>query len=440
MTYSEFLHNRVKAKQHTGFSPLFMPDHTLFDFQSDLVTWALFRGRAAIFADCGLGKSFMEITFAQNVMLKTNKPVLLLTPIAVGAQMIGEANKLNVEAKICRDGKVNGSHIVISNYERLHLFNPHDFGGIVCDESSILKNYSGATRKQVTEFCQHIQYRLLATATAAPNDYMELGTSAEALGVCRRVEMLATYFVHNSGDTGKWRLKKHSDKAAFWKWICTWARCVRKPSDLGFNDDGYNLPKLTMHQHVVGPERELAIGLSAQRAERRNTLEMRCEQVRYMADHDYPVLSFCHLNVEGDLLAKIIPGAIQVSGLDKEEAKEEKFKAFISGQIRVLVTKPRIAGFGLNFQHCAHQTYFPSHSYEELYQSVRRSWRFGQKENVDVDIITTHGEANVLSNLQRKIDISAKMFSKMVALMNDPENQKQISLHNNPITTPTWLA
>lgn len=355
--------------------------------------------------------------------------------------MAGEAYRLGVDARVCRDGNITSKpHVVITNYERLHLFNPSDFGGIVCDESSILKSYSGSTRQAVTDFCKSIPYRLLATATAAPNDYMELGTSAEALGVCRRTEMLATYFIHDSSDTGKWRLKKHAEKIAFWQWVCSWARAVRKPSDLGFSNEGYDLPELAMHQHIVGQERDLAIGLSAQRQERKDTINERVQQVAQLCNHDEPSLCFCHLNIEGDMIEDAISGAVQVSGSDKEGVKEEKFRAFINGQIRVLVTKPRIAGFGLNFQHCAHQTYFPSHSYEELYQSVRRSWRFGQTRPVDIDVVTSYGEANVVANLQRKVDQSALMFNKMVELMNSPEVASPINLHTNQTTIPSWLA
>jgi len=439
MDYVNFLERRQRAAGISGFDTCFMPSR-LFPFQQSLVEWAVAKGRAAVFADCGLGKSGIELAFAQNVVQHTNRHVLLLTPIAVGNQMAEEAKLVGVEAKVCREGIYHKTpHVVITNYERLHLFDRNKFAGIVCDESSVLKAHSGQTRQFVTEFCKPIPYRLLATATAAPNDYMELGTSAEALGVCRRTEMLATYFIHDSSDTGKWRLKKHAEKLAFWQWICSWARAVRKPSDLGFSNEGYDLPELAMHQHTVGTERDLAVGLAAQRAERKATIEDRIAKVANLCDHDEPSLCFCHLNQEGDMLTEAIRGAVQVSGSDKESVKEEKFKAFIKGQIRVLVTKPRIAGFGLNFQHCAHQTYFPSHSYEELYQSVRRSWRFGQQNPVDIDVVTSYGEANVVANLQRKVDQSAQMFDKMVQLMNSPAVKNPVNLHSNPTELPSWL-
>jgi len=435
--YEEFLGTKFKHHESVGFDA--EPSTDLFPFQRDLVIWALRRGRCAIFASTGLGKSRMQLTWAHHVAEHTGLPVLILAPLAVARQTVAEGAKVGLVVTLCRDASDVCPGINVTNYDRVHLFDASVFGGIVCDESSIIKCYSGQMRHAVTEFCKPIPYRLLATATAAPNDYMELGTSAEALGVCRRTEMLATYFIHDSSDTGKWRLKKHAEKLAFWQWICSWARAVRKPSDLGFSNEGYDLPELAMHQHTVGNERDLAIGLAAQRAERKATIEDRIAKVANLCDHDEPSLCFCHLNQEGDMLTEAIRGAVQVSGSDKESVKEEKFRAFIKGQIRVLVTKPRIAGFGLNFQHCAHQTYFPSHSYEELYQSVRRSWRFGQQNPVDIDVVTSYGEANVVANLQRKVDQSAQMFDKMVQLMNSPAVKNPVNLHSNPTELPSWL-
>lgn len=423
--YKLFLANRNKGKADAGFDPDFMPD-SLFGFQKSLVEWSCRKGRSAIFADCGLGKTRTQLTWAQNVIRRENKPVLVLTPLAVGPQTISEAEQIGVYSSICRDGKHGGKPaVVVANYERLHYFNPSDFSGIVCDESSILKNYAGKIREDVTEFVRRIKYRLLCTATPAPNDYMELGTSSEALGVLRRVEMLAQYFVHDGGDTGKWRIKGHAAKGVFWKWVSTWAKACRMPSDLGFSDDGYSLPPMTTNEHVVESEipagdmlfKMNAVTLDEQREERKRTIKERCEKVAELVNTREPALCFVHMNDESAMLKRMIADSIEISGSDCDEEKEEKFNAFTSGHARVLVTKPKIAGVGLNFQHCAHQTYFPSHSFEQMYQGVRRSWRFGQKRPVTIDIVTSQGESGVMKNLERKMNQYEEMFKILVGLM-----------------------
>jgi len=445
--YRVFLERKTHLGNQSGFAPLFMPDF-LFPFQRALITWAIEKGRAAIFADCGLGKTQMQLVWAQNVVEKTCKPVLILTPLSVGAQTIREAAKFGIEAKQSRDGTV-AAPITVTNYQQLHKFDWQQFGGVVCDESSILKNFDGAIKGQVTDFMRKLPYRLLCTATAAPNDYIELGTSSEALGELRRVEMMAHFFNHDGGDTSKWRLKKHAAKGAFWQWICTWARAVRRPEDIGFPGEDYILPKLTTIEHIVtasAPNPDFlfdmpAVGLDEQRKERRRTINERCEMAASLITAtDKPALAWCHLNEEGNLISKLIPDAVEVCGADSDEYKEETFEAFCAGKIRVIVTKPSIAGMGLNFQHCAHQTFFPSHSFEQWYQSIRRSWRFGQKQPVRIDVISSSGESGVLNNMKRKSDQADAMFAKMVELLNHEIKIEKHKPHTTQLNTPSWLS
>jgi hypothetical protein len=460
--YQDFLAEKTHLGGDFGFDPLWMPDF-LFDFQRSIIEWSLRKGRAAIFADCGLGKTPMQLVWAENVARHERKPVLILTPLAVSAQTLREAGKFSIEAGRSADGTPH-PNITITNYERLCHFNPKDFAGVVCDESSILKNYDGATKAIVTEFMRTLPYRLLCTATASPNDYTELGTSSEALGYMGHMDMLG-YFFRNEQNTikpviyrhrgqsfqrleerAKWRFKYHAEQP-FWRWVCSWARALRRPSDLGYPDDGFDLPPLIEQQTVIDCERPMdgklfvlpAVGLREQREERRITITERCEAVAAKVAHDQPALVWCHLNQEGDLLEKLIPGAVQVKGSQSDEEKEERLLAFANGEARVLVTKPRIGGFGLNLQHCAHITFFPSHSYEQYYQGIRRCWRFGQTRPVVVDLITTEGELEVLKNLQRKAAAADRMFSELVAHMNDELHLRSDNPYTQQERIPPWL-
>lgn len=455
MTLTQLIEKKRHAYEDAGFNPVFMPDQ-LFDFQRALVDWAVRKGRAAIFADCGLGKSAMQMTFAQNVVQKTNGRVLVLTPLAVAPQMVEEAAKFGIEATRSNDGKVSGK-IVVTNYERLHHFNPADFVGCVCDESSILKNCDGVTKAQVTDFARKMSYRLLCTATPSPNDLIELGTSSEALGDMGFNDMLTTFFkkdqdrkTHSRKDefrSGVWRFRGHAEKH-FFHWVCSWARAVRKPSDLGFSDKTFELPQLITRETVVRNDEPLegmlftmpAVGLQEQRQERRRTLEMRCEAAANAINaHDKAAVAWCYLNDESAALKSAISDSVEVSGSDSMEEKEEAFMGFAKGQIRVLVTKPEIAGFGLNWQHCAHQTFFPSHSFEQFHQAIRRSWRFGQKNPVTVDIITSEGERGVLANLIRKAEQAETLFANLVSLMGEANTFKQAQTSTKPTLVPTWL-
>ncbi len=445
--YLEFLATKSKMVNDFGFAPSYVPDK-LFPFQKTLVEWATRMGRSAIFADCGLGKTFMQLTWAENVVQKTNGRVLILTPLSVSYQTVGEADKLGVEVSHRREGLRKKDRIVVTNYGRLHYFNPRDFVGVVCDESSILKNFNGKTRKAITDFMSGQQYRLLCTATAAPNDYMELGTSSEALGVMLQQSMLARFFTHDGGDTSKWRLKGHVKEHLFWQWICSWARAMRKPSDMGFDDNGFILPPLKTNTHIVedvepndGFLIEVpAVGLDAQRKDLRKTLEKRCALVADIANsHSAPVVCWTNLNCEADLLAKKINGAVNVQGSDTDERKESAFRGFSDGSIRVMITKPSIGGFGLNWQHCPNVTFFPSHSYEQYYQCVRRCWRFGQKNHVTVDMITTPAQENVLKNIEKKAKQSSIIFDRIVKLMREELSTTKEITYKNKEQIPAWL-
>jgi hypothetical protein len=474
LSYADFLERKSQSPSDGGFSPEWIPD-CLFEFQVRLVEWALRKGRAAIFADCGMGKTLMQLVWAENVRQHTGRSVLILTPLAVGAQTVSEGARFGIDCVRSRDGVVSsGSGIVVTNYEQLHRFSPSDFSGVVCDESSILKHFSGATQKHVTRFMSHLPYRLLCTATAAPNDYTELGTSSEALGELGYSDMLSRFFSQSqrtphrlndikAAETQKhtlrgihvgstaiapepWHLKPHAD-VAFWRWVCSWARACRYPSDMGCSDEGFVLPPLEERAHVVKAKTlpdgwlfdRVATGLQEEREERRRTLTERCEYVAELVNHDRPAVVWCHLNDEGNLLANLIPGARQVKGGDSDEEKENTFGAFADGRVRVLITKPKIGAWGLNWQHCAHVVTFASHSYEQYYQSVRRCWRFGQQHPVVVDVVSTEGEAGVRENMQRKADAARRMFSALVEHMHAAERIERKQRGAYPVETPAWL-
>jgi hypothetical protein len=452
--YESFLDNKRQAAGNHGFEPIVMPPW-LFDFQTELVRWATVKGKAAIFADCGLGKTPMQLVWAQNIVEHTNRPVLIVAPLSASAQTVREADKFNIACQRSSTGKHPGAaQIVVTNYERLHLFDSRDFAGMVCDESSILKNFDGVTKAAITEFMRLMPYRLLCTATAAPNDYIELGTSSECLGELGYTDMLGMFFKNDEGSSlsplshaTKWRFKPHAERH-FWRWMCSWARSLRKPSDLGFEDGPFQLPPLEVVVDTITSSRPLdgylfvvpAQSLQEQRLERRATLKDRCEAVARKADTKESFVAWCHLNDEADLLEQLIPDAKQVSGAQDDDEKEELFEAFRLGQLRALVTKPKIGAFGLNWQHCAHMSFFPSHSYEQYYQGVRRCWRFGQTRTVRVEVVTTSGEADVLGNLQRKADAADAMFREMVQHMHEAVTVERREMVSAPAMLPAWMG
>src|ERR1017187_658252 len=463
MNYAAFIERKSQLDELHGFEPSSLPDF-LFDFQRDLVLWALRKGRSAIFADCGLGKTPMQLVWADQVARHTDKPVLILTPLAVTYQTVAEAVKFGIDARRSVAGEITGP-IMVCNYDRLQHFKPDDFAGVVCDESSILKSFDGATRQAITSFMRKVPYRLLCTATAAPNDYIELGTSSEALGYLGYTDMLTRFFKNDQNtikpvlyrhagqnfqkldDAAKWRFKGHAE-LPFWQWVCSWARAVRRPSDLGYSDEAFVLPPLIERDHLVDvqslPNGMLfalpAVGLAEQRDERRRSIKERCERVAELVAGSEQALVWCHLNDEGDLLSQIIPDALQVSGQDSEDEKEAAFIAFATGEQRVLVTKPKIGAWGVNLQNCHHVTFFPSHSYEQYYQGVRRCWRYGQTQPVTVDIVTSEGEKSVLQNLQRKAKAADKMFSNLVHEMNHARSVDRRPHYDKLEIMPTWLS
>lgn len=475
--YSDFIFKKSQYYSDHGFEPLDIPDF-LFDYQKHLLTWSLMKGRGAMFADCGLGKTPMQLVWSNNVLRKTNKRVLILTPIAVGGQTIQEGNKFGIDLIRSRDGRINGTGIYVTNYEQLHKFNPNDFGAVVCDESSILKHFSGVTQKTVTRFMSKIPYRLLCTATASPNDYTELGTSSEALGYLGYSDMITRFFKLNdkkrsrmndvklaravkeantqsnyfqklsyrvSQQIEQYRLKGHAEEP-FWKWICSWARACRKPSDLGFSDEGFLLPKLIEKDHTIMPDRPAdgmlftvrALGLAQEREERRRTLNQRCEYVADLVNHKRPAVIWCHMNPEGKLLNEIIPDSVEVSGATSDEEREEIYLAFAKGEIKKLITKPKIGAWGMNWQHCHDTVTFASHSWEQYYQSIRRFWRFGQKHAVTVHRVATEGEKHIQANMNRKALATDKMFTELVKHMNDAMHIERKEYSLTP-TLPTWI-
>jgi hypothetical protein len=448
--YAEFLEAKAQLDAGDGFTPAWLPDW-LFGFQRELVAWALRQGRGALYADCGLGKTPMQLVWADNVHRHTGRPVLVMTPLAVSFQTELEAAKFGIDAAISRDGQVPAP-VTITNYERLEHFDAARFGGVVCDESSAIKAFDGQRRALVTEFLRTHRYRLLATATAAPNDHIELGTSSEALGYLGHMDMLARFFTNDAkarywGQSGTWRFKGHAEQP-FWRWVASWARAMRHPSDLGFDDDGFRLPPLQLRHHVVQtvlPREGMlfdlpASGLAEERDEARRTITQRCELAADLLADAKAAVAWCHLNAEGDQLERLIPGAVQVAGADHPDAKEEKLAAFARGEVRVLVTKPKIGAWGLNWQHCHRMAYFPSHSYEQYYQAVRRSWRFGQRHPVVVDLITTPGGEGILANLERKAAAADRMFDALVAHMRHAVDLRRGTPFDQQVEVPAWAA
>lgn len=454
MKYQEYLKHKQDYGSNSGFKPLWIPDF-LFDFQKFLTEWAIRKGRSALFEDCGLGKTPQQLVWAENIYRKTNKPVLILAPLAVSAQTIREGEKFGIECYRSMDGTVKGK-IIVTNYEKLHFFNHNDFSGVVCDESSILKSFDGTRRNEITQFMKKVPYRLLATATAAPNDYIELGTSSEALGYLGFMDMLNRFFKNDHNNIGlrrmfgqalTWRFKGHAE-LPFWRWVTSWARACRKPSDIGFNDNKFKLKNLKVIENLVQVEKPEdclfylpASNLPEQRKEKKRTIKERCEKVLELVgnNNESQTLIWCQLNDEGDYLEKIIPDSVQISGKDKDEKKELAFLDFANKGIKNLITKPKIGAWGMNWQNCNNIIYFPSHSYEQYYQAIRRCWRFGQKKNVTVNIVLTEGERKIMINLSRKSKAAIKMFDNLVAEMNNSINIKKIDKFKNKERIPQWL-
>lgn len=425
MKYESYLESKMESAPTSGMTAGPLPKK-LFPYQADLVKWTLKRGRAALFADTGMGKTFMQAAWAEQMTFHGR--VLILAPLAVGEQTVGEAKKLGIKINYRR--KDEGDAITITNYEMLEAFDVSKFAGIVLDESSILKAYSGRIRTALIEAFQKMPFRLACTATPSPNDYTELGNHSEFLGIKTRSEMLSEYFVHDMDKTQDWRLKGHAIEP-FWKWVSSWGAMIKKPSDLGYSDKGFNLPPLVMKEEIIpsnhsdfwkegflfAPD---AKTLSDQRASRRATMERRIEIAQKLAKGNESVLIWCELNDEGDLLEKVIKGSVQVSGADSLEDKTKRLLGFSEGDFRVLITKGKIAGFGMNWQHCHRMIFMgASHSHEQTYQAIRRCWRFGQKKPVEVTIICSENETSILQNLKRKEADAERMGEEMTKRVCD---------------------
>ena len=428
MNYKEFIKNKKHLLGSFGFKPNYIPD-IAFDFQREIITKACLKGRMAIFADTGLGKTLIQLSLAKNVVNHTNKKVLILTPLAVAFQFILEAEKMGIDdIEYSKDGK-HTKKIVICNYERLHYFNSKDFEGVICDESSILKNFNGKTKWAVTNFVKKIPYRFLSTATPAPNDYIEFGTSSEALGYLPYMDMLTKFFGNNENnvrpqDIGtKWYLKPHAANE-FFSWLNQWSITIKKPSDLGFKDDKYTLPNLIENKVFVKNEKNwvsdgqiqmfngIAKTMSEVREEQKGTFYQRCEKSIELA-HGKTSVYWCNFNDEGDLLNELDTEAVQIKGGMSIEKKEDILMNFANGNIKRIITKPKITSFGLNWQHCNHTVYFPTWSYEQYYQSIRRFWRFGQTNEVTVDLVLSDGQKRVIDTLLYKSN-KAIEFNKLI--------------------------
>lgn len=429
-SYHEFLSAKRALDPHTGLQGGIRINDRMMPHQADIARWALRRGRAAVFAGTGLGKTFVELVWAQNVAAHTGKPVLIFAPLAVSEQHITEGEKFGIEAALVASQRDCVIGVNVTNYQKIEHFNLSEFGGVVLDESSILKSTDGKYRTRLIAECARIPFRLAATATPAPNDFMELGNHAEFMGVCSYTDMLARFFVHDGGDTQQWRLKGWAEDR-FWQWMASWSVMLRKPSDLGYPDDGYDLPPLIYHNHTAeveyGPSIETgtlfpmeARTLQERLSARRDSVEDRVALAAQITPSDRPFAWWCNLNSEADALAKAIPGAVNLSGSDKDDEKRRKLLDFKAGRIRVLITKPLIAGFGMNFQHCADTGFVGlNDSFEQVYQAVRRFWRFGQTKPVNCHFISAETEGAVIANIRRKEADADHMAERMVSHMAD---------------------
>ena len=458
MNYDDFLHSKQRIPPACGFEmPKEQMNPMMFEWQKDITRWALRKGRAALFEDCGNGKTIQQLEFCRAVCERTGMPSLIAAPLTVGEQTKREAEKFGYTAALCRTQKDVQPGINITNYEMLDHFDPDSFGGVVLDESSILKNCMGKVRTQIIEMFRNVPYRLSCTATPSPNDYMELGNQVEFLGIMSRTEMLATYFTHDGSDTSKWRLKGHAEDR-FWEWVATWAVVLTCPGDLGYPNDGYILPELVMHEHLVEASTSMddslfgwvAKTLTERRDARRMSLRERCAKAAEIvsSDPDEQWVIWCDLNDESALLTSLIPGAVEVRGSDKPDDKAKYLRGFADGSVRYLVTKPSIAGFGMNWQNCHNMIFVGlSDSYEAMYQAIRRCYRFGQNDSVHVHIVTSAAEGAVKGNIERKEAQAELMKKNMVQhtkeiLEQDIRGTVRIVIPYDPqvdMLIPSWL-
>lgn len=450
--YRDFIKSRSVEVGDGGFAP--KPINPMAKkHQTVALEFALNKGQSAAFLDTGLGKSFIELEYARQCAVETGKPSLILTPLAVAGQMVREGHKFNIDARQIREQSEVGDGVMVANYERLAKLDPDCFGAVVLDESSILKSYAGQTRAKIQDAFRATPYKLAATATPSPNDHTELGNHAEFLGVMRQQEMLSKWFINDTSTASQdWRLKGHAQED-FWQWVASWSRCATLPSDLGGDDDGYILPEIDRHMHEVAADRSEdtdgmlfripEMSATSFHAEKRLTIQQRCERAAELASHDKPVTVWCETNDESALLSKLIPDAREVSGSMSPDAKEETLLGFADGDFRVIVTKPKLAGFGVNWQHCAHAVFASiSFSYEQHYQAVRRSHRFGQTEQVRNDIVISDTERSIWDVINVKGAKHEEMKRRMSDAMRKAQSATETRVkYNRPLDLefPAWL-
>lgn len=453
--YLSFLESKRHTSGEFGFDPNYLPDIG-FDFQKFIIEKAVRKGRIAVFADTGLGKTLIQLSIAKNVIQHTNKKVLILTPLAVAFQFILEAEKLGIDdIEYSKDGQ-HTKKIVICNYERLHYFNDADFVGVILDESSILKNFDGKIKNQITSFIKKIPYRFLSTATPSPNDFIELGTSSEALGYMGYMDMLTKFFKNNQGSVDssnrnigeKYYIKPHAEKS-FFAWVNQWSILCKMPSDLGFSNDRYNLPELIINKNVVKNQSLIDINGQVQmftpiaksmtevKFEQKQTVKNRCEKAVELAA-DKTSVYWCNLNEESRLLNELDPNAVELLGGMSIDKKEDILMNFASGNITRLITKAKMTGFGLNWQHCSHTVFFPTWSYEQYYQALRRFWRFGQKNDVTVDMVVSDGQQRVLETIEQKTKKAIQLHENLTRNVNSVFTDVKKEF-NKPIIKPAFL-
>ena len=453
--YLEFLEQKKHSIGNFGFKANYIPD-IAFDFQKFIIEKSIEKGRIGIFADTGLGKTLIQLSIAKNIIQHTNKKVLILTPLAVAFQFILEAEKLAIDdVEYSKDG-THTKKIVICNYERLHYFNENDFVGVICDESSILKNFDGKIKNQITSFIKKIPYRFLSTATPSPNDFIELGTSSEALGYMGYMDMLGKFFKNNQNSVDsnnrnigeKFYLKPHAEKD-FFAWVNQWAIMIKMPSDLGFSNDRYNLPELILNKHIVANQSlidrngqfqlftPIAKSMTELRHEQKQTEEKRCEKAIELANNKTSVY-WCNTNNESSILKNSDRNAVEIIGSQSIDKKEEILLAFANGEIKRLITKAKMTSMGLNWQHCNHSVFFPTWSYEQYYQAIRRFWRFGQKNNVIIDMVISDGQTRVIEALEQKTQKAIELHKNLTENVNKIFNNKTKQF-NQTIIKPKFI-
>jgi len=455
MEYKEFLESKKHTIGNFGFDPVWYPD-IAFDFQQHIIERAVKKGRMAVFADTGLGKTLIQLSIAQNIVLKTNRKVLVLTPLAVAFQFIDEAHKIGIDdIEYSKDG-LHTKKIVVCNYERLHYFDKNDFECVILDESSILKNFDGKIKSQITSFVKKIPYRFLSTATPSPNDFIELGTSSEALGYMGYMDMLTKFFKNNQNTSDsnarnigeKYYLKPHAEND-FFAWVNQWAIMVKMPSDIGFSDDRYQLPELILNRHVVKNQSlidvngqvqlltPIAKSMTEVKHEQRQTIDSRCN-LAYELARDKTSVYWVNFNDESSLINELDKEAVEIRGSMSIDKKEDILIDFAKGNIKRLITKAKMTGMGLNWQHCNHSVFFPTWSYEQYYQAIRRFWRFGQKNDVNIDIVISDGQKRVLEALQQKTEKAKQLYENLTKNVNR-NYQEQNKEFNKEILKPSFL-